>query len=373
MKPESSVNNNQRTAAPFACTYSPQVPALLHTLGCSIAISTYQAGKIVLISARNEQQLVQLPRTFNKPMGIAEQVQKGKLAVAIRDEVIVFANSPALATHYPKRPHTYDALYLPRMTYHTGPLDIHDLRFGEGDRLFAVNTLFSSIVQLDDDYNFTPYWTPPFIDKIVPEDYCHLNGMAMQDGKPKYASSFNQGNSRQSWRANITTGGTLFDIDSNEVIITGLAMPHSPRIFNGDLYVLLSATGELVKVDLNQGRYETIAAFGNFVRGMSLYQDYLFVGLSKIRKSSATFAKLDIAQQADQAGIAILHLPTGQLVGQITYLNSVEEIYDVHVLGNTIRPNILNTMTDDHKGALMIPQTTYWSRAKGEGDEGSKR
>ncbi|MEL6863682.1 MAG: TIGR03032 family protein [Bacteroidota bacterium] len=347
---------------PFACNYTPQVPELLYKLGCSIAISTYQAGKIVFVSAKDHKQLVQLPRTFDKPMGIAEHPEKDKLALATRDEIVVFANSPALAAHYPKSPKKYDSLYVPRMTYHTGPLDIHDLCYGEKDQLFAVNTLFSTIIQLDDDFNFRPYWTPPFIDQLVSEDRCHLNGMAMQNGKPKYATSFNQGNSRQSWRATITTTGSIFDLDSNEVVITGLPMPHSPKLYHGELYVLLSATGQLAKIDLAKGTYEVIVEIGGFVRGMSLHGDYLFVGLSKLRKASTTFSQLDFAEKANQSGIAIIHLPTGKLVGKINYLNSVEEIYDVHILRNKRRPNILNTLTEDHKRALMIPGTTYWAR-----------
>ena len=358
--------NRKREFAPFTCTYSPQVPDLLMKLGCSIAISTYQAGKIVFISAKNEKELVQLPRLFDKPMGIAEHPQKDKLALATKDEVIVFANSRNLAAHYPKSPNKYDALYMPRITYHTGPLDIHDLRFGNNDQLYAVNTLFSTIVQLDDDYNFTPFWSPPFIDKIVPEDRCHLNGMTMQDGKPKYASCFNQGNTHQSWRDTITTTGTIYDIESNEVVATDLAMPHSPRLYNNDLYVLLSATGELVKIDIDKGSHEVVTRIGGFVRGMSLHKDYLFVGLSKVRKSSSTFGKLNISEEENQSGVVIIHLPTGKEIGRITYLNSVDEIYDVHVLGNKIRPNMMNTMTPDHKGGLMIPQTTYWSRSKEE-------
>ena len=242
---------NKKPLGPFSCQYTPQIPELLLQLNCSLAISTYQAGKVVLISPKNQDALVQLPRTFAKPMGIAQDVKKDKLAIATKDEIIVFSNSTDLAYNYPKAPQKYDAMYMPRVTYHTGNLDIHDLSFGNEGKLYAVNTLFSSIISIDDDYNFRPYWKPPFINKLVAEDRCHLNGMAMKDGQPKYATAFNQGNSFQSWRENVTKTGVLFDIESNEVIADNLAMPHSPRIFNGEIYVLLSATGELIRVDPN--------------------------------------------------------------------------------------------------------------------------
>ncbi len=358
---------NQSTSpqafAPFSCQYNAQLPELLLRLNCSLAISTYQAGKLVLLSAKDENSLIQLPRSFDKPMGIAEDKENDRLALALKDEVIIFRNSESLAHHYPKAPGQYDALYMPRLSYHTGPLDVHDLRFGEGGKLFAVNTLFSCIVEINDAYNFSPYWAPPFIDKMVSEDRCHLNGMALENGRPKYATAFNQGNSAQSWRETVTTTGVVFDVDSNQLIAEGLPMPHSPRLFNDELYVLLSATGELARINRESGGYEVVTKLDGFVRGMDLYHDYLFVGLSKLRKNSSTFGKLPFAEKANQAGIVVVHLPTGSIAGQITYQTSVDEIYDVHVLGGKRRPNILNTISSQHNEGLMIPDNTYWARS----------
>lgn len=348
--------------APFSCKYTPQIPELLSRLNCSLAISTYQAGKLIFISPNKDESLIQLPRTFAKPMGIALDEGGDKLALATRDEILVFANSKNLATHYPKSPNKYDGLYLPRVTYHTGPLDIHDLSFGRDQRLFAVNTLFSSIVEIDDSYNFKPYWTPPFIDKMVSEDRCHLNGMALQNGLPKYATAFNEGNTAGSWREHITTSGVLMDIESNETILEGLGMPHSPRIFNNELYVLLSAKGELIKVNKEAGTYDVVTKIEGFVRGMDVHRDYLFIGLSKLRKNSSTFAKLDFADKAQEAGILVVHLPTGSIAGKITYLTSLDEIYDIQVIPNKIRPNILNTIKPDYKGSLMTPEETFWAK-----------
>ena len=262
-------------------------------------------------------------------MGVAQDNKSDKLALACKDEVIVFTNSKDLANHYPKSPGKYDALYMPRITYHTGPLDIHDLSFGADGGLFAVNTLFSCIIKINSDYNFSPYWTPPFIDKIVSEDRCHLNGMAMEDGIPKYATAFNQGNSFQSWRENITKSGVIFDLESNEVIVETLAMPHTPRLFGGELYTLLSATGELIKIDINSGKYDVVVKLDGFVRGMSLYKDYLFIGLSKLRKNLPPSGKLlTLQNKRINPGLWVIHLPTGSIAGKnYSYLTSLDEIY----------------------------------------------
>ncbi len=347
---------------PFSCRYSPQVPELLHQLGCTVVLSTYQAGKLIFLSAKDANTLVQLPRTFDKPMGIAEQPETRQLALACRAAVILFTNSPELATHYPTAPQRYDGLFFPRLTYHTGPIDIHDLRFGSEGRLFAVSTLFSSIVTLSPRYNFIPYWTPYFIDRIVAEDRCHLNGMAMRNGLPKYATAFNTGNTYQSWRNQVAETGVLLDLDTNEAIAHQLPMPHSPRMYGDQLFLLLSATGELVKMNVPSGNFESIIGLDGFVRGLARCQDYLFVGLSKLRKQSSSFGHLRV--KTDQCGVAIVHLPTARLIGTIIYQNSVEEIYDVHILANQQRPNILNTQGTDHEFGLQLPTTTFWAQPR---------
>lgn len=345
---------------PFALQSTPNIPELLMQLNCTLAVSTYQAGKVIFISPKNNESLIQLPRTFNKAMGMT--LENGKMAIATKDEVIVLVNSPELAKHYPAKPNTYDTMFMPRATYYTGQIDIHDLDWGKNGDLYAVNTSFSCLIKIDDNYSFTPVWQPPFIDQLASEDRCHLNGMAMKNGLPKYVTAFNNGNTKQSWREVVTSGGILMDVTTNEVIAKGLPMPHSPRIFDDQLYVLFSATGELARIDTKTGTSDIITRLDGFVRGLAQHGDYAFIGLSKLRKNSSTFAKLAIAQKADHSGIAVVHLPTGAIVGMIKYMSSVDEIYDVQVIPNVIRPGILNTMKPNFKMGLSTPQSTYWAR-----------
>ena len=352
---------------PFALRYTAQLPELLHQLGITLLLSTYQAGKLVMLSALDDERIIQLPRSFAKPMGIAEDPATDRLAIACRQEVIVLANSPNLARHYPKAPNRYDAMYMPRATYHTGGLDVHDLTFGDGGAsLYAVNTRFSCLVRIDDKFSFTPVWQPGFIDKLASEDRCHLNGMAMDGDRPAYATAFSETNTPGGWRPNVTTTGVIFDVNTSEVLCRNLAMPHSPRIYDGELYVLQTAKGEVSKVDRTTGAVTTVCHVGGFVRGMAKHGDYLFVGLSKLRKNSSTFGKLSFAKNADRAGIVVIHLPTGAKVGELSYATSVDEIYDVHVLAGKRRVNVMNTMTDDHYAGLSTPESTYWARSTTE-------
>ncbi len=349
---------------PFAMRYSRNMPALLRSLGCSLAISTYQAGKLIFISPADGDSLIQLPRTFKKPMGVA--LQGRLMGLATLDEVLVLSNDVSLAATYPTKPDTYDALFIPRASYYTGALDIHDLDWGKDGQLYAVNTSFSCLIRIGHHYSFTPVWQPPFISKLASEDRCHLNGMAVEAGEPRFVTAFNAGDTPQSWRADLPDSGVLLDVDSGEFVARGLPMPHSPRLWDGRLYLLLSATGELVEVDRQTGKWESVLRLDGFVRGLARFGDYAFVGLSRFRKTSKTFEKIEAARKASISGIAVVHLPSGKLTGMIRYENSVEEIYDVQVLPGMLRPNVLNTDKAEFRLGLTTPQSTYWGRRKEE-------
>jgi hypothetical protein len=88
----------------------------------------------------------------------------------------------------------------------------------------------------------------------------------------------------------------------------------------------------------------------------------VFIGLSKLRKNSSTFGKLKFAESANKAGIIIAHLPTKSIVGSIIYQSSLDEIYDIHIIPEKRRPNILNTIKEDYKNGVMIPETTFWAK-----------
>jgi uncharacterized protein (TIGR03032 family) len=358
----------KQPAAPFTCTFTPNLPELLWALECSLTITTYQAGKLVILSAPSPNDLKQLPRTFQKPMGVA--IKDGKMAVATKNEVVVYRDSPSHAATYPDAPNTYDHLFVPRATYYTGDIDTHDL-YWDDKGLLAVNTRFCCLARINDDYSFEPIWRPKFITELVPEDRCHLNGLAMENGKPKYLSALSATNTPQGWREHKKDGGIILDFESGEIVAQGLAMPHSPRIYNGKLYTLLSATGQLVCIDPQTGKYDVVNEFNGFVRGMAQCGDYLLIGLSKIREKSSSFADLPISKKSLIAGISVVHLPTGAITSQIRYEASVEEIYDVQVLPNMRRPGIVSMEKDTFRRALVTPETTFWGLTKEEADSHS--
>ncbi|MEO6453590.1 MAG: DUF4915 domain-containing protein [Ginsengibacter sp.] len=182
----------EKPAPPFSCTYTPNVAELLTQLNCSLAITTYQAGKLIFLSPDGLNAMRQLPRDFDKAMGLA--ISGNRMALATKEEVVVLANAPQLALTYPVKPHFYDAFYVPRASYYTGTVDIHDMDWDKEGKLWAVNTLFSCLATIDDNFSFTPKWMPPFIKTLESGDLSHLNGMAMVNEAPKYVTMFGQTN-----------------------------------------------------------------------------------------------------------------------------------------------------------------------------------
>lgn len=349
---------------PFSATYSREVPDILAALGVSLVVSTYQAGKLILLSPSGES-LTQLVRNFDSPMGLG--VDDGRMAVVTRSELVVLKNVPSLAPRYPSRPGHYDALFVPRARYVTGPLALHDVAWS-GDRIWAVNTIFSCLCHVDDRYSFTPRWQPPFVTALAPEDRCHLNGLAMDGGEPAYVTALGQTDTPGGWRADRLGGGVLLHVPSGEVVAAGLPMPHSPRLYDGRLYAVFAATGELVCVDPATGRHEVVNRVPGFARGIARCGDYLFLGHSRIRQKHI-FGDLPIARREHYAGVVVLHLPSGRIAGLIRFVTSCEEIYDVQVLPGTTRPGIVGLDGKLHLDALDTPEASYWVRPAREHPE----
>src|SRR4029078_1286664 len=130
----------------------------------------------------------------------------------------------------------HDACFLPRSSHVTGNIQIHEMAWGAGNELWAVNTRFSCLSTLDGSASFAPRWRPPFVGALEPSDRCHLNGLGMVDGRPRYVTALGETAARAGWRAGKARGGVLIAVASGEVIVRGLSMPHSPRWYGGRLW-----------------------------------------------------------------------------------------------------------------------------------------
>ena len=326
----------------------------------SLAITTYQAGKVVLVGWDGRQVTV-LPRHFDKPMGLA--VDWPRLALATRYEITLFANAPLLAPDYLEQERgKYDALILPRVSYWTGDMNTHDLAYA-ADGLWLAATRLSCLARLSAEYNLVPVWRPPFVSEVAPEDRCHLNGLCVVDGRPKYVTCLGETDSPGAWRENKAMGGVVLDVPTGEVVLRGLAMPHSPRWHDGRLWVLNSGAGELLRVDAQAGRAEDVCALPGYLRGLALTGDVALVGLCQVRERHI-FGGLPVQKRHESlvCGVAVVDLRTGRAVGRLTFTAGATEVYDVQILPKVRRPAFLNRDKDDHRQALVAPGFAYWLR-----------
>jgi uncharacterized protein (TIGR03032 family) len=342
--------------------YTPALSNLLKELKASVLITTYQAGKLIAISEKNGE-IHQLPVSFKKPMGVA--IHGKKLAVACIDEIQFFSREVEGHVRSREGLQDFDAIYLHRASYHTGIMDVHDMEFGDG-MLWGVNTLFSCIGVYDINFSFRPKWKPPFISGLAPEDRCHLNGMAMVNQMPKYVTALSNDNTVQGWRKDKLSSGILMEVPSGDIILENLSMPHSPRMYEEQLYVLESGNGNLLKVDPFQKSKEVIFNFDCFVRGLAFIGDIAIIGKSKIRETSKDFNDLSVKENSKNAGVIFFHLRKREVIGVINYDTNVEEIFDVQVLPDVLSPVLVATQIDKFNDIITLPGGAFWKNEEEE-------
>lgn len=256
----------------------------------------------------------------------------------------------------------YDRLYIPQMAHTTGFVNIHDIAVGDDRRIYFTNTRFACLSAVSERKSFTPLWRPPFISELAPEDRCHLNGLALRDGKPRYMTSFSQTNTPEGWREFRVGGGVVTDVVTNETVVTGLTMPHSPRFYRDELWLTNSGTGEFGRVDRERGRFEPLLFAPGFLRGLAFHGDYAIVGSSKPRHGDFFEGvplqnELDRRQLQPVRGLFIVDCRTGEICHWLALEGVTGEVYDVLVLPGVRRPKALPLTGDDIQNIVTVGPT----------------
>ncbi|MGF1536143.1 MAG: TIGR03032 family protein [Elainellaceae cyanobacterium] len=338
--------------APLRSIHTTSFPKLLQELGISLVISTYQAGKVVLLRADGNTLNTHF-RLFSKPMGLAVD-RAGRMAIGSGVRIWDFRNVPAVA---PKlEPAGHDACFLPRNAHVTGDIDIHEMAWGR-EGLWFINTRFSCLCTQDLDHSFVPRWRPPFVSAYAPEDRCHLNGLDLVDGGPKYVTALGLTDTPGGWRANKARGGVIMDVTTNEIVAAGLSMPHSPRWYRDRLWVLESGVGNLATVDLATGRVEPVVELPGFTRGLDFYGPLAFIGLSQVRES-AVFSGIPLTERLTEriCGVWVVNLDTAQVVAFLKFEDAVQEIFSVQVLAGIRFPDLITDETGHLKTSYVLPE-----------------
>lgn len=336
-------------------TTSRQMLSWMAEQKLSIALTTYQIGKLFLLGLKTNGELSVFERSFNRCMGLC--ATENGFWMSSLYQVWRFEN---LLTEGQVQD-DYDRLYLPQLGYTTGDLDIHDIAVdGTGKPVF-VNTLFSCLANLSETHSFKPCWRPAFISKLAAEDRCHLNGLAMKDGRPAYVTSVSRSDAPDAWREHRRDGGIVIDVADNEIIGEGLSMPHSPRWYQDKLWLLNAGSGDFGYIDNATGAFETVAFCPGYMRGLCFHGDYALIGISKPRHNK-TFTGLALDEQLKKrqaeprCGIQVIDLRTGDTVHWLRIEGIVDELYDVVALPGVRKPMTLGFKTDEIRRVLSIEE-----------------
>lgn len=339
--------------SPLSSRSTPQFAKLLDDVGGALAVSTYQAGKLIVLR-RGDRGLNAHFRDLARPMGIAHD--DDRLTVATAWGLQEYRDVPAVAEKLDRHVAQHDACFLPRRAHVTGDVRIHDVAHAGGETWF-VATAFSCLATVDPDHSFVPRWTPPFITALTAEDRCHLNGLAVRDDRVRYVTAFSTTNVPGGWRAQRGQQGVVLDVDTGEPLLHGLSMPHSPRWHDGRLWLLESGRGTLVVADLEAGTVQTVAELPGFTRGLAFAGGYAFVGLSQVREATV-FGGIPLTARLEdrRCGVWVVDLATGRTAAHLEFDDVVQELFDVAFLPGRRFPEIGELNGEVTRAAFVLPR-----------------
>lgn len=337
---------------------SPGFAALLRQLNTSLVYSSYHSGSLYFVGSNDRMGLVLTQASNGITLGLHVD-EAGTLYTANARQIVRFEN--VTDTEAMRQiDGAFDANYLPRETRLVGQIAAHDIATTTQDGVIFAATGFNCVGALDNMLSFREVWRPAFIDKLIAEDRCHLNGIAVEDGTLRYVTAVSKSNTVDGWRDRTADGGILIDVATNEIVCEGLSMPHSPRMHDGKLWLCNSGTGEFGFVDFTvktkSKRFTPVTFCPGFIRGLRFAGDYAFVGMSRPRYDRFRGLELDQRlQDADSepwTGIQVINLKTGTVVQWLRMDGPVAELYDIALIPGVLAPNGIG-LADQRVGSFV--------------------
>jgi uncharacterized protein (TIGR03032 family) len=199
----------------------------------------------------------------------------------------------------------------------------------------------------------------PFVSRLAAEDRCHLNGLALDEGRPRYVTAAAACDVADGWRDRRRDGGCVLEVPSGRTAAAGLSMPHSPRIYRGRLWLLNSGLGTLGEVDPGRGTFTPLAFCPGYLRGLAFAGDYAVVGLSRPRRDK-TFGGLGLDEELarrgaePRCGLHVIDLRSGATAHWLRLEGMVSELYHVVALPGVTRPMALGFKSEEIQHTLAL-------------------
>lgn len=322
---------------------------------CSLAFTSYQTGELFLIGVLPDGRISFHQRHFVRAMGMHAESQR--IYLAGLHQVWRLENVLRRGQYANER---FDRLFVPRNAQVTGDIDVHELAVEPSGRVVFINTLYSCLAAFSRTDSFVPLWKPKFISKLAAEDRCHLNGLAMENGQARYVSAICRSDIVNGWRDRRASGGIIIDITDDRIVTEGLSMPHSPRLYRDQLWVLDSGRGYLAKVDRRSGKIEDVCFCPGFLRGLAFTGKYAVVGLSLPRDTSFSGLELDNELKKRDAeawaGLNIIDTQTGDVVQWLRLQGHIRETFAVGILPEVRCPMAIGLLSPEIRTHITIEE-----------------
>ncbi|HYM17623.1 MAG TPA: TIGR03032 family protein [Micropepsaceae bacterium] len=343
----------------FTFTHSRHFADWLSEIGSSLAFTTYQAGKLCIVGLNAAGIITAFERTFERSMGIGFLPRQRSFFLATKYQLVRFDEFRPKGKNY----EGWDVLFAPHQTWITGDIDIHDVAALDDSTPIFVNTSFSCLATVSPGFSFKPTWWPPFISRLAPEDRCHLNGMALEGGTPRYATLVAASDVTDGWRERRAEGGVVWDIAAGKPLAQGLSMPHSPVLHEGRLWLLNSGTGEFGFIRPGEGKFNAVAFCPGYARGLAIIGRYAVIGLSLFRENTSfqglVLERTLTARGAEpRCGVIVVDLDSGNTIEWLRMDGVVvKEIFDVAVLPGVRNAALIGFLTNEVERLIMIDES----------------
>jgi uncharacterized protein (TIGR03032 family) len=352
-------------AAPGATniTVSRGFNAWLRSHQLSLAFTSYQTGQLFLVGSHPNGMVSFNQQNFSRAMGLCWK--PGRLYVGSQFQLWRLENMlrPGEIANQ-----AFDAVLVPRNAQTTGDVDIHEVGVDAQGQVIFVNTKYSCLAVLDLTHSFRPIWKPAFISKLAPEDRCHLNGLAMDQGKPRFVTAVSRSDILSGWRDRRHEGGVLVEVETQRIVTDQLSMPHSPRVVGDVLYALDSGRGRIIRINPKDGAKTDIAFCPGFLRGLAIHAGHAIVTLSKPRDGGFKGLLLDGEMKGRDAepwcGVMIVNLASGDIVEWIRLEGHITELFDVAAMPGPRCPMALGPHTVEIHNTITFPPLTGTEAAK---------
>ena len=352
-------------APPLRSVHTSNFSAILQELGISVLVTTYQAGKLVMLRPDGDRLNTHF-RGFSKPMGLA--VDGDRLAIGTSVEIWEYHNAPAVARQAGAGRHATtpascrarrSAPATSRFTRWPGPLpEWGSEQDSARPELWFVNTRFSCLCTRSNIHSFVPRWRPPFISALAPEDRCHLNGLCMVEGRPAFVTA--PGHDRHARRlAEPTRKAAAFcwrwlpEKSSRAACRCRTRRAGTTAACGCWSPAAAASAGSIPRRENTR----QLTVLPGFTRGLDFCGPLAFIGLSQVRES-AVFSGIAIAERplAERCcGVWVVNIHTGQTVAFVKFEDAVQEIFAVQVLPGVRHPDVINDQPRLIADSFVVP------------------